>query len=469
MFVPDRAFQGACQSASAKSARTDWKRLLTRTTIALIVALPFAQVGTAAAQSAKNLPTQNQQDPRRAPHSANVTTEARPDLDQEGRDDENRVADAYQPKGIELGSFLLLPQLETDVAYNTNVFAQEKDAKSDVITRLAPELKLRSRFSTHALNITARAEQFLFKQYSADNHMDVGLLADGRFDIERGSELTDLLDVGQRYEDRGSPDAAGGKRPTRTRSMQNSFGGKHQAGRYTFSGELVTARRVFDDVTTDSGSLINNSDRDRWENALTVRGAYEMFPGYSAVLEAGGNNRRYDDQLDDAGVNRSSTGYKVNAGIGVDISQLVRGDFLVGYFKQNYRDSKLQDPSGLSFRAAFNWTPSRLTVIVPSLERSVLETTQGRASSMVRSGFNLLVRHEYQRNIILTGIGSVNYDEFEGINRSAWTYEARTRLVYAFNPEVYAGGEIGYRQRNSELAGQSYKQGVSLVRLGLRM
>lgn len=436
---------------------------------AILSVLLLTQAGVALAQGTPHLPTQNQRDPRRLPNSANVTKEANPERDVQGRDDEDRVADAYQPEGIELGSFLLLPQLETDVMYNTNVFAQENDGKSDFITRIAPELKLRSRFATHAVNVTARAEQFLFKTYSQDNHLDAGVTVDGRYDLARGSELTDLFDIAQRYEDRGSPDASDGKRPTRTRSLLNNFGGKHQAGRYTFSGELATARRVFDDVTTESGSIINNSDRDRWENSLTLRGGYEMFPGYSAVVEVSGNNRRYDDQLDDAGFNRSSTGYRAATGIGVDISQLIRGDFLVGYYHQDYRDARLKDPSGLSFRAIFNWTPSRLTVIVPSLERTVLETTQGSSSAMVRSSVSLLVRHEYQRNIVLTGVGSVNYDEFEGINRSAWTYEARGRVVYAFNPEVYVGGEIGYRLRDSELAGQSYQQLVTLARLGLRM
>lgn len=469
MRVLDCVFRMDYGNKHAKLPKAYRRALFAGSTTALALILFAAQMGSVQAQSGPRLPTQNQTDPRRASHAAKVTTEPAPDRDQEGHEDSARVDEAYQPKGIELGSFLLLPLLETDLQYNSNLFAQEKNPKGDLSTRIAPELKLRSRFATHALNITARAEQYLYKTYSDDNHTDASLLVDGRYDIERGSEATLLIDAGQRYEDRGSPDAAGGKTPTPTRSAQGTLGAKHQLGRYTFSGDVTSARRVYDNVETDRGTVINNHDRDRWENGVTGRASYEVFPGYAAVAEVSANSRNYDDRLDDAGYDRSSYGYRANAGIGIDISQLIRGDFLVGYLYQNYRDARLKDPSGLSFRATFNWTPSRLTVIVPSLERSVLETTQTNASAMVRTGFNLLVRHEYERNIVLTGIANVNYDQYEGLSRSSWTYEARGRVIYAFNPELYTGGEIGYRKRDSELQGQSFQQVVMLLRLGVRM
>lgn len=445
--------------------------LLGLTVLGLTVLTLLSALSAAPAQAQKklDLPTQNERDPRRSANTAKVAAEPNPEKDPAGHDDPSRTDDSFQPKGIELGSFLLLPQLENELTYNSNVFAQETGGKSDLILRVAPEFKLRSRFSSHALNITARAEQYLFKTYTSDNHLDAGVLVDGRYDLERGAEITNVLDLNQRYEDRGSPDAVGGKHPTLTYAMQNTLGGKKQMGRYTVSGELQNARRLFNDSDTAAGTSINNSDRDRWEHSAMLRGSYEMFPGYSAVAEIRGNTRRYDDRVDDAGLNRSSKGYQVNAGIGVDISQLIRGDFLLGYYQQDYEDNRLRDPRGLSFRAAFNWTPTRMTVVVPSLERTVLETTQGSTSAMVRSNLSLLVRHELQRNIILTGSGSVSYDEFKGINKSSWTYETRGRVLYAFSPEVYVGGEVGFRSRESELAGQSYQQLITSVRFGLRM
>lgn len=389
--------------------------------------------------------------------------------DDQGKGDSERVDDSFQPKGIDLGSFLLLPQIENEVTYNSNVFAQESSQKSDFIARIAPEFRLRSRFSNHALNFTGRVEQFLFRDYTSDNHLDAVALVDGRYDIERNWEVNGFSENFRRSEDRGSPDDVGGKKPTLTYGTVNRVGSKYQTGRYTFGGEFSAARRIFEDVDSSTGTTINNSDRNRWEYLALGRGAYEMFPGYLAVVEASANKREYDSRLDDAGFNRSSSGYRVETGIGLDISQLIRGDFLVGYLKQDYEDPRYKDPSGLSFKATFNWTPSRITVVVPAIERSVQETTTNQASAMVRSSASILVRHEYQRNIVLTGYGSVSYDEYEGINQASVTYETRARVIYALAPEYYVGSEIGYRRRNSEIDGQSYGQGVLSLRFGLRM
>ncbi|WP_084536423.1 outer membrane beta-barrel protein [Azospirillum halopraeferens] len=410
------------------------------------------------------------QDTRRgAAGAANVTGEANPQNDVEGKQDPDRVDESYQPKGVELGSFLLLPQVEFEQRYNSNLYARPTDEKSDFQTRIAPEFQLRSRFSRHALNLTARAEQNYFRRFTNDNHLNGQIVGQGRYDFDRSWEGTGLLEYARQHEDRGSPDEAGGEKPTPTNSFTGQVGTKVVTGRYTFSGDLQAVRRHFEDVGTGGGATINNSDRDRMEYRALVRGAYEMFPGYSAVAELQANRRKYDDEFDDLGYNRSSHGWRAEAGIGVDVTQLIRGDFLVGYLQQDYEDSRLRDPGGLAFRAVFNWTPSRLTVIIPSLERRVQETTTRGASSIVSSTASLLIRHEYSRNIVLTAAASVTMDDFKGVDQTNWTYDGRGRVIWALAPEYYVGSELAYRKRTSNVASSEYDQYIISVRLGLRL
>ncbi|HEY0835738.1 MAG TPA: outer membrane beta-barrel protein [Azospirillum sp.] len=419
---------------------------------------------------AQRADTRQGADPRRAATgAAKVTTDTNADDDSQGRGDEKQISDSYQPKGMEIGSFLLLPQLETEVLYNSNVFARATDKKADIITRIAPEMQLRSRFTNHALNLTARAEQYLFRTYTNDNHLDAAATVDGRYDFSRTWEGTGFLDVFQRYEDRGSPDDVGGKHPTRTYGATGRAGTKVQSGRFTFASDFTANRRLFDNVETSTGSIIRNSDRNRWEAILSGRGSYEMFPGYAAVVEVQGNRRQYDDEFDRAGYQRSSNGWRAETGVGVDISQLIRGDFLVGYLKQNYEDSRFSDPAGFSLKSVFNWTPTRMTVVVLSLERSVLETTTVRASGMVRTGGGIIARHELQRNVVLTGTLNISQDAFEGIDQTNWTYDTRARAVWALMPEAYVGGEVGYRKRTSNVAGSEFSQAVFALRFGLRI
>lgn len=437
--------------------------------IASIKAIACVLIGVVAsegagAQTVKSIGA----DPRRAKDAANVTSEANPG-DTQAQNDPSRVDDSYQPKGVELGQFLLFPQFEVEQSYNSNVFAARSGAQGDFVTRLAPEMRLRSRFKEHSINALARVEKFHFHRFSDDSHLDGQLQADGRYDITNNWEATGLFDFARRAEDRGSPDAAGGKKPTPTFTTKLQTGTKIRQGRYTFQADLTATRLTFENVATSTGTTVNSSARDRWEFVGLTRASYEIFPGYAAVAELSANKREYDAAFDASGYERSSHGYRADAGVGVDISQLIRGDFLLGFFSQDYKDPRLTDPSGASIKAVFNWTPSRMTVVVPSFERSVQETTSRGASSMVRTGGSLVVRHELERNIVLTAITSVNQDVFEGSNQTNWTYEGRLRGVWALAPEYYVGAEMGYRQRTSNVQSSEYRQMVSMLRFGVRM
>ncbi|WP_109118803.1 outer membrane beta-barrel protein [Azospirillum sp. TSO22-1] len=414
--------------------------------------------------------TAPEQDPRRARAGAKVTGEMNPEERSGPSGDEERVHEAFQPKGIELGEFLLLPKIEFDETYNSNLHAVESGGRSDFVTTIRPEVKLRSRFKEHAINLSALAEQYVHRRFTKDNRLDLQLDVDGRYDFTSETQANYFGQVFSRHEERGSPDDARGLEPTPTQGFVNRGSIKHQFGRFTVVGEGGLDRRTYGNVMTALGSTVRNDDRDRWEMLVRGRGSYEMFPGYAAVTELTANRRLYDSSLDRNGYDRSSHGYRVESGIGLDLSKLIRGDFLVGYLAQDYRDPRFHDPKGLSLRATFNWTPTTLTIVVPSLERSVNETTISRSSSMVRNALSLTVRHELERNIVLSGYTAVFYDEFQGVDdQNAWTYEARGRITYAFTPEFFVGSEIGHRQKRSQAVGASFKQSIVTLRAGLQL
>ena len=408
-------------------------------------------------------------DPRRTGSGAKITAEASPEQDTVGQNDDQRLSESYQPKGVDLGLFLLLPKVETEQAFNSNVYATRGDVKSDLYTTIRPELSLRSRFAQHDLNVRVMAEKYFYRTYTRDNHLDFQADVSGRYDVEAGSELTLFTQYFARHEDRSSPDEAGGLKPTPTQGLISRLGGKSEMGRFTVSGDITAQRLTFDPVATSTGTMVPNNDRDRWELEGRLRGAYEMFPGYAAVTQVSANTRRYDDAFDRNGYERSSHGYRVEGGIGVDLSQLLRGDFLVGYLAQDYRDPRFKDPAGLSVRATFNWTPDKLLIVVPSLERVVSETTRAGSSSQVRTTGSVLVRYEAARNILLSSFLSAAYSENSGQSPTDWLYEARVRGIYSFTPEVFAGAEAVQKIKETQGEVGGYKQTIFMLRLGLQI
>jgi hypothetical protein len=437
----------------------------------LLAVLGLGMAAPSAARAASSGQSGPQLDPRRAHSGAKVTAETAPAERDEKKasDDSERTHDSYQPKGIELGPFLFLPKIDTDLIYNSNFYASQKDPKAELTTVVRPELKFRSRFDEHAINMALLVEQYLNKTYSHDDRLDLDFNIDGRYDYSDNLQVTSFIDLYSRHEERGSPNDAGGREPTPTQGLMGKLGFRQLLGKYLVGGDFTTQRMLYDDVQTSIGTPIVNTDRNRSEWDGRLRTGYEFFPGYAAIVDIGANTRQYDQEYDRNGYARSSFGGRLEAGVAVDLSQLIRGDFLVGYLYQNYQDARFEDPSGISLRASFNWTPTTLTIVVPTLERTVTETTTLGASAMIRNGGSLLVRHELERNIILTGFTSAYYDQYATLNQTSWSYEARFRAIYAFMPEFYIGPEIAERIKDSEMDGSSYTQTLLLFRIGFRL
>ncbi len=392
-------------------------------------------------------------------NSAPITQEQNPTSDAEGKDDTQRVDDSYQPRGFEMGQFLLFPAIEMDTSWTNNVFATTTDAKTDRFLRVTPSVRLRSRFTRHELNLYGELEKFAFDRYTNDDRLNGTVTADGKLDIEKGWEATGTISYVDKAEDRSSPDVAQGLHPANTRLQQGRM--IYQAG-VTFSQiNIANAVRA-------NGGIIDNGGRDRQEYEATGRVGYEIFPDYYALVEGAVNSRDYDNRIQGLSFKRSSDGYRIESGVGIDVTDLIRGDFLVGYMAQNYENPGFSDPSGFSFRARLNWTPSRLTVVVPSFERTVQETVRTGTSGIVRTGASLTVRHEFARNFVGTFIGNVAHENYEASADDSWSYDARLRGIYAITREFYLGAEARYRKRDTDTGISSYKQTTLMFRVGAR-
>ena len=365
----------------------------------------------------------------------------------------------FQPKGMEFGKFLVLPSAELEEGWNSNVYATASNVKGDTFTEFKPELKLRSRFDQHALNMDASADAIRFNRLSSDNRVDGQLFVNGRYDLSRTSEINGSVLGAMGHEDRTSPDNANGKEPTPTRTLDANVGAATRGSQVTASGNLEGARYLFGNVNTSGGIPLLFSRRDRTEATVTAKGGYEFRPSYSAQLEASGNTRQYDSRLDMDGYRRDSVGYHLRTGVGIEVNDLIRGEFLMGWFQQSYKDPRLTNPQGVSLQATFNWTPSRLLLIVPSLSRSPEETTRIGASAMVHDNATLLVRYEYLPDVLITNTAALSYDEFSGLGgNNALTVEEHLRVMYAFTRQWLLGAHVDYMHKDSDAAQFSFDQ-----------
>src|SRR3546814_9631557 len=97
------------------------------------------------------------------------------------------------------------------------------------------------------------------------------------------------------------------------------------------------------------------------------------MPQYEAFLRATLGSVRYDDGVDDVGVNRDSDGYEIVGGTRIDFTGLLFGDVFVGYRSQDYDDPTLKAVDGITYGGALTWNVTELTTIKGSVVRTVEE------------------------------------------------------------------------------------------------
>jgi hypothetical protein len=406
-----------------------------------------------------------------------VTTyeQRRRQLDLPGRGDtvRGRARPQYDPLGVRLGSFVLLPELTLQEQYETNIFFTENNEEDDFITRVMPGATLRSDWNNHQLTLETGADLGFYASNTDEDFQDYFVGASGRVDIKRSTQLNLRTRYRRAHESRESPDdadAVAGMRvadePTELDVYSAGASLRHDFGRLNGTLGGTFDRLSFQDPDAIGGGSINEHERDRNVYEGTLRVGYEIQPEYEAFVLGSYNVREYDGL--EGGVDRDSDGYGIAVGMQVDFGGIVFGDFFAGFREQSYDDSTLNDLNGFGAGADITWNVTGLTTITGSLLGDIRETTSAGASGRQVATGEIGIDHELRRNIIV-GANIIGVrDDYEGINRTDWVYGAGADATYLINRYLRAGAEYEFRERDGESSTDDFTNHVFLIRLGLQ-
>ena len=113
----------------------------------------------------------------------------------------------YDPVGVQIGRFVLFPELEVGGSYYSNVF-HAPNAESDVALDVIPSARLVSNGSRHALEFRGIGGLSYYHEFPTEDDRDYLLEARGRLDITRRSNIQALISSQQAFEDRSALDAS---------------------------------------------------------------------------------------------------------------------------------------------------------------------------------------------------------------------------------------------------------------------
>ncbi len=400
----------------------------------------------------------------------------------------------YAPLGIHKGSFYLFPVVEIGVGYDDNVYRlPDENAQvtgafatgpvSDTAVTGTASITANSDWNRHEINGLASVDLGKYNEQNSEDFGNYAVGGSGRLDIKRGSYATAKIGFRHQNESRTSVDSREvdeftdtptvyGAEPTQYNNIYVGAGYSYKPARFGFAADLDYETLDYEDNTNVYGGGVINSDRDRGRTSAKVRLSYEVMPQRSVYVQGGVNSVEYDEPLDQNGIERSSTGYDVTAGVNFDLSNLLLGDVYVGYLEQNYDSETQEDISSNKYGAGLQWFPSRLTSVNLNVDRTVEESTEETVSGYLSTRARVGVTHQLKRHISLSANADHTVNDFQQNVEVEGQKEQESITGFdlggtlSISRLLYTSLLYRHEYRESDIAIQEYTNNRVLLKLG---
>jgi hypothetical protein len=358
----------------------------------------------------------------------------------------------YDPVGLRSGPIYFFPSVEVQGVYNDNVYAEDVGKRADELLIISPELQVQTDWSRHELQLFAGGEFGLYEDFTDEDYEDYRFQGRFRLDVSRATNILFQAERARDHQQRGDPEEVEGLAPTKFDRTDARVQINQSLGRMQLSGGASFRRFDFKDVDAVGGGVINNDDRDRDIYVANVRAGFEFSPGYSVFAEGSYNWRDFDDPVDDVGINRDSEGFEINAGLSLELTNLIQGSIWGGYLEQKPDDPSLVKLKGPSFGASIDWNVTPLTTIGLRGQRTVEDSQFLNSSGFFADRGRLTIDHQLRDNLLLSAFGEIGQDDYRGIDRNDFRYAVGLSVEWSLNRYLAATAAYSYQGRDTDFA-----------------
>lgn len=360
----------------------------------------------------------------------------------------NRARPEYDAKGIPMGGFRLFPSLDVNGTYDDNVL-RVPVASSDWLVEEAPTLRLVSQWGRHFFEIYGGVDNYNYASFSRLNLTDWTVGSDGRYDISRAMDLTAAASYGEYHESLSSPNTVGfQKSPNRYYKTHIESIGRFQPNRLGFSIGGSFDRYNWLNTPKIGGGTLFNTDRNEDDYQGYAKIDYDFSPGYSGFVKALYDSRHFDLPSDRTGVDRASHGYRIDAGLDLQLTHLVAGQIYVGYLDQIFK-APLKDVTGVDYGVKLDWYATPTLTVHLNGGHEVNDVTLAGTSASDDKLIRLSADYEFRRNVILQGYVSYTQSTLTGSPRVDDYPGAGIGVKYLMNRYLSADLNYNYSERSS--------------------
>jgi hypothetical protein len=368
----------------------------------------------------------------------------------------NRQQPEFQAIGIRAGDWMFDPSVTAGTLFDSNVYSTPNNVQSDIAARVGAALNARSLWERHGLNLQLWAQSLMYAHHPGLNEDDASLRAMGHYDIDHATQILGTFQVAYLHDQVGtltSPTNA--IEPTPYGYLSGDVALRREFGRFTASVGTRTDGYDYGSVRAKDGSIIDQSSRD---GAITT--AYSRidyaFSDKSAVFTSYEHNWR--NLRGTPTQSLSSTGDRMLAGIDIEISRLIRGEFAAGYQSQRFDAASIGTIEGPAYRAIVTWSPLRTVDVHFNYEQIVTEASDTSVTGIFAKAAKAGVDYEFRPNVILSTEASYERDRFFGEPRIDNVYGVDTQVKYLLNRITSLSLHYRYTKRDSNIAADSFNK-----------
>ena len=386
----------------------------------------------------------------------------------------------YDPLGIRAGDFFFFPRLETDLAYDDNIFATKSNTTGDFLAVERPGIDMRSNLPQNAINFSAGAALSQYFNHSNFNSNDGFGDLNGRLDVDNQHYATAELRAEKTHIDIGAPEVPGNAaEPLRYNDYSAILGFDQYRLRIGYEITGTVRREEFQATPLVGGGFTFNSNLNNFAYEGAVRPYYEFQPGYQGYIRFAYNKRDYDHAAGNGIPTLSSSGYRGDVGARINLTGVTYIDAFVGYLQQNYEANSFGSIGGVDFGANLVWNATQLTSVsfksgrtVEDINNAVLTGAAAQNSpGYLETTAAVIVDHELLRNVLLNGTLAYTNDNFQNISRVDNSYGAGVGVKYLFNRYLYLGANYTFQHVDSTgtSAMTPFTRNIILLRLSTQL
>jgi hypothetical protein len=362
----------------------------------------------------------------------------------------------YEPVGIRSGPWMFNPALTAGLLYDSNAFSSNTLRQSDVASVVEPALRIRSLWERHGLDLKLGLQSQNYKNNPGLDQLNYGARGSGWFDVTRDLTVLTSFQASHLNEGVGSLASPGNAvRPTPYDLFSGDVTVRKQLYRWSIAIGGGVESYDFGSTRAQDGTIIRQDARDGQIYTLHGRADYAISPNLGWFASTEINQRELRGSTTQS---LDSRGYRALTGLNIALTNLVTGEFGVGYVRQRFDDSAIGTIDGPAWSALITWRPTRLLDVKFKAEQLVTQTSDTSSTGVLANSFQLGVDYELLRNVVVSVAGGIEKDEFHGQLRRDRVNTVDSRIKYLPNRFGSISVFHRYTDRNSNIPTFRYEK-----------